>query len=155
MKEAMSLYGITDENLIKPGIGEATRVLLRRFPQRVIVRDCHDLKVATSWRLPRRRPFQSKPTPLCPTAPFRSSGAPVMRDATELGASLYLPATRLDLLDVVRGERLSEVRSVIFCTEDSVRLKTSVSQSTICVRPFVRSHLRHTRCASFGCATRK
>ena len=46
-----------------------------------------------------------------------------MRDATELGASLYLPATRLDLLDVVRGERLSEVRSVIFCTEDSVRLK--------------------------------
>ncbi|WP_153163683.1 cysteine protease StiP family protein [Zoogloea sp. 1C4] len=45
MKEAMSLYGITDENLIKPGIGEATRVLLRRFPQRVIVRDCHDLKV--------------------------------------------------------------------------------------------------------------
>ena len=46
-----------------------------------------------------------------------------MRDATELGASLYLPATRLDLLEVVRGERLSEVRSVIFCTEDSVRLK--------------------------------
>ena len=46
-----------------------------------------------------------------------------MRDATELGASLYLPATRLDLIEVVRGERLSEVRSVIFCTEDSVRLK--------------------------------
>ena len=46
MKEAMSRYGITDENLIKPGIGEATRVLLRRFPQRVIVRDCHDRKVA-------------------------------------------------------------------------------------------------------------
>lgn len=46
MKEAMTQYGVTDENLIKPGIGEATRVLLRRFPQRVIVRDCHDRKVA-------------------------------------------------------------------------------------------------------------
>lgn len=46
MKQAMSRYDISDENLIKPGIGEATRVLLRRFPQRVIVRDSHDLKVA-------------------------------------------------------------------------------------------------------------
>jgi citrate lyase beta subunit len=46
-----------------------------------------------------------------------------MRDATELGASLYLPATRPDLLEVVRGEKLAEVRSVIFCTEDSVSLK--------------------------------
>ena len=39
MGAAMRRYGITDENLIKPGIGEATRVLLRRFPERVIVRD--------------------------------------------------------------------------------------------------------------------
>lgn len=46
MKEAMSRYEVRDENLIKPGIGEATRVLLRRSPQRVIVRDRHDLKVA-------------------------------------------------------------------------------------------------------------
>lgn len=45
-----------------------------------------------------------------------------MRDATELGASLYLPATRTDLIDVVRGVKLSNVRSVIFCTEDSVNL---------------------------------
>jgi len=45
-----------------------------------------------------------------------------MRDATELGASLYLPATRPDLLEVVRGEKLSDVRSVIFCTEDAVNL---------------------------------
>jgi hypothetical protein len=32
-------FGIADENLIKPGIGEATRVLLRRVPERLIVRD--------------------------------------------------------------------------------------------------------------------
>ena len=36
---AKSRYGISDINLIKPGIGEATRVLLRRNPERVIVRD--------------------------------------------------------------------------------------------------------------------
>ncbi|STQ89035.1 cysteine protease StiP family protein [Iodobacter fluviatilis] len=32
-------YGIEDVNLIKPGIGEATRVLLRRVPRLLILRD--------------------------------------------------------------------------------------------------------------------
>ncbi|SUO94376.1 cysteine protease StiP family protein [Suttonella ornithocola] len=32
-------YAIKDNNLIKPGIGEATRVLLRRVPERLILRD--------------------------------------------------------------------------------------------------------------------
>lgn len=32
-------YGVTDENLIKPGVGETTRVLLRRVPWKVLVRD--------------------------------------------------------------------------------------------------------------------
>ncbi|MCU1659793.1 MAG: hypothetical protein JWO57_4449 [Pseudonocardiales bacterium] len=31
-------YGITDLNLVKPGVGETTRVLLRRVPWRVLVR---------------------------------------------------------------------------------------------------------------------
>lgn len=35
----MSEHGITDVNLVKPGIGEATRVLLRRVPRLLIVRD--------------------------------------------------------------------------------------------------------------------
>lgn len=34
-------FGIMDENLIKPGIGEATRVLLRRVPRLLILRDPH------------------------------------------------------------------------------------------------------------------
>lgn len=34
----MARHGITDRNLIKPGIGEATRVLLRRVPERLILR---------------------------------------------------------------------------------------------------------------------
>jgi hypothetical protein len=33
-------YGIGDVNLVKPGVGETTRVLLRRVPWRVLVR--HD-----------------------------------------------------------------------------------------------------------------
>ncbi|MDF0530441.1 cysteine protease StiP family protein [Tsukamurella sp. 8F] len=32
-------YGISSANLVKPGIGETTRVLLRRVPWRVLVRD--------------------------------------------------------------------------------------------------------------------
>ena len=39
MAQARARYGITDDNLIKPGIGEATRVLLRRQPERLILRD--------------------------------------------------------------------------------------------------------------------
>ncbi|WP_208277133.1 cysteine protease StiP family protein [Massilia oculi] len=36
---AMRRYGIADVNLVKPGIGEATRVLLRRVPRLVVLRD--------------------------------------------------------------------------------------------------------------------
>lgn len=39
MRAAMQAYGIVDANLIKPGIGEATRVLLRRAPRLLILRD--------------------------------------------------------------------------------------------------------------------
>ncbi len=46
MARAGRQYGIADVNLIKPGIGEATRVLLRRVPQRLIVRDAHAPDVA-------------------------------------------------------------------------------------------------------------
>lgn len=35
-------FGIADRNLVKPGIGEATRVLLRRLPWKVLVRSLRD-----------------------------------------------------------------------------------------------------------------
>lgn len=35
-------FGISDVNLVKPGIGEATRVLLRRLPWKVLVRSLDD-----------------------------------------------------------------------------------------------------------------
>ena len=37
VKKIASAYGIDDINFIKPGIGEATRVLLRRMPWKIIV----------------------------------------------------------------------------------------------------------------------
>lgn len=37
-----SAFGIGSINLVKPGIGEATRVLLRRLPWKVLVRSLHD-----------------------------------------------------------------------------------------------------------------
>ncbi len=42
----MGRYGIGDANLVKPGIGEATRVLLRRVPRRVLLRDPASADVA-------------------------------------------------------------------------------------------------------------
>lgn len=37
-----------------------------------------------------------------------------------LGASLYVPATHKDLAQIAAGQRFSELRSLIFCTEDAV-----------------------------------
>ncbi|NCA70840.1 MAG: hypothetical protein EOM91_12165 [Sphingobacteriia bacterium] len=46
LRLCMAQHAITDVNLVKPGIAEATRVVLRRVPDRLIVRDPHaeDLK---------------------------------------------------------------------------------------------------------------
>lgn len=46
LRNEMKRYGITDRNLIKPGIGEATRVLLRRHPKLLVVRDAQAEDVA-------------------------------------------------------------------------------------------------------------
>jgi len=41
-------------------------------------------------------------------------------DALALGATLYVPATRDDLLAVVTGSKIEHLRSVVVCLEDSV-----------------------------------
>jgi len=46
MQSTMAMHQITDVNLIKPGIGEATRVLLRRTPRLLILRDPEAIDVA-------------------------------------------------------------------------------------------------------------
>ncbi len=58
LKELMERLEIHNENYIKPGIGEATRVLLRRVPWRLIVRNSsgrdiqHLLELAESRGVP-------------------------------------------------------------------------------------------------------
>ncbi len=46
MQAALRQHGIGDVNMVKPGIGEATRVLLRRSPRLLIVRDAGAAEVA-------------------------------------------------------------------------------------------------------------
>ncbi|QYF94829.1 cysteine protease StiP family protein [Massilia sp. PAMC28688] len=46
MQAALATHGITDVNMVKPGIGEATRVLLRRSPRLLIVRERDSVDVA-------------------------------------------------------------------------------------------------------------
>src|SRR5680860_301913 len=43
-----------------------------------------------------------------------------MANIRTLGATLYVPATHKDLLQIADGALLGELRSVIFCTEDAV-----------------------------------
>ncbi len=58
LDEACKRYGIRDINLIKPGIGEATRVLLRRVPERLILRDKGLEEVAHLRRLAEEKGVQ-------------------------------------------------------------------------------------------------
>lgn len=56
-----------------------------------------------------------------PTVPpvTRPTLRPDLR-ALDLGATLYVPATRQDLVPLANGDRLPRLRSLIFCTEDAV-----------------------------------
>lgn len=45
-----------------------------------------------------------------------------MRDAIELGASLYVPAVHPDLVKIAQRNKLDHARSLIFCTEDAIRM---------------------------------
>lgn len=62
-------------------------------------------------------------------------------DYLRLGASLYVPAVREDVRAIAAGEKLAAVRSIIFCTEDSVaenRLSEALSNLRETL-PFVRA----------------
>lgn len=56
-----------------------------------------------------------------------------------LGASLYMPAHRLDLMDCANGEKLAALRSMIFCTEDAVshaEVDSSLRHLGLCLQGF-------------------
>jgi len=66
LRDIMAYFGIADENLVKPGIGEATRVLLRRVPERVIVHDGAAAEVAHLVQLAREKQVRCDIDPALP-----------------------------------------------------------------------------------------
>lgn len=52
----------------------------------------------------------------------------IKHSAYALGATLYMPATRPDILDVVFGEKIQGLRSLVVCLEDAVA-ETDVQQA--------------------------
>lgn len=69
LKGASERYSISDINLIKPGIGEATRVLLRRVPKLLIVQDQASPDIAHLLSLAR---IKSVPIETNPNLPFKA-----------------------------------------------------------------------------------
>lgn len=51
-------------------------------------------------------------------------------DPLALGATLYMPATRIDMLDVACGGKISGLRSIVLCLEDAVH-ETDVDDALI------------------------
>lgn len=66
VKEIAKRYGISDINLIKPGIGEATRVLLRRVPWKILVgtQQKEDKSLAHIFRLAKEKGVSIETYPL-------------------------------------------------------------------------------------------
>ena len=48
-------FSIFDINLIKPGIGEATRVLLRRLPEKILIKSLHDENLEHLYQLAKEK----------------------------------------------------------------------------------------------------
>ena len=45
----------------------------------------------------------------------------ILKNALELGATMYVPATHDQLWDVTQGLKYPDLKSVVVCLEDSVR----------------------------------
>lgn len=54
-----------------------------------------------------------------------------------IGAPLYVPANRRDILAIANGEKLPELRAVIFCTEDAVSA-SEVDESLVHLRLYLQ-----------------
>lgn len=70
LADLLARYGVGDRNRVKPGIAEATRAVLRRLPERLLVRDRMDPDVAHLVLLAGERGLPIDPLPA--DAPFRA-----------------------------------------------------------------------------------
>lgn len=65
VKKIAAEFHIKDINLVKPGIGETTRVLLRRIPWKILIRDINDTKYLSNiLRLSQEKQIQVIEYPL-------------------------------------------------------------------------------------------
>jgi len=56
-----------------------------------------------------------------------------------LGAPLYMPAHRLDLMAIANGDKLAGLRAMIFCTEDAISdsdISRSLGHLSLCLQGF-------------------
>jgi citrate lyase beta subunit len=69
-------------------------------------------------------------------------------NAIALGASLYVPATRPDIVEIANGEKIPNLRSVIFCTEDAIHeadLPTAIGNLAFALPQMTNGPLRFLR----------
>lgn len=69
VRETMARYGVRDANRVKPGIGESARALLRRVPDRLVVRDARGDDVRPLLHLADEA---GVPVEIHPTLPYRA-----------------------------------------------------------------------------------
>jgi len=70
VRETMARYGLRDENRVKPGIGESARALLRRVPDRLLLRDPRGADVRPLLHLADEA---GVPVEIHPTLPYRAT----------------------------------------------------------------------------------
>ena len=71
VKKIAAVFKIDDINLIKPSIGEATRVLLRRVPWKILVTSLHDENLEHLYQLAREK---SVPLEIYPLNNYKACG---------------------------------------------------------------------------------
>lgn len=63
-----------------------------------------------------------------------------------LGATLYMPATRPDILEVIRGEKVPGLRSLVICLEDAIAV-TDVDHGLRSLRTVLAALGRNEQCS--------
>lgn len=78
LNSIQSEFGITDINRIKPGIAEATRVMLRRVPDVLIIREAGHPDVAHLEQIAKEKGIEMR---ICPEMPFGACA--LIKDVTK------------------------------------------------------------------------
>lgn len=118
-------FEINSVNRIKPGIAEATRAVLRRVPDHVLVRHIDDPDVSLLVYLAKQKKIAIKEVGN-ELGQYRAITI-IKRSFDEIntlcvcfGATLYMPATRTDIADIIIHNKISGLRSLVICLEDAV-----------------------------------